>query len=150
MPAKMQLLIRCNGRIFLAICLILFVGYTAQGAPMQRARYKRVRCRPDSWSANCIEEKGPWFYLPTGGANRILPPMADPSLMRRYQELGDIFPLSDEDSGSGSNTMVGAEPASGSGLGDSDSFSEAKLPVFLEGLRGTKLKEKLSEEDLLL
>ncbi|XP_027606307.1 serglycin [Pipra filicauda] len=150
MPAKMQLLIRCNGRIFLAICLILFVGYTAQGAPMQRARYKRVRCRPDSWSANCIEEKGPWFYLPTGGANRILPPMADPSLMRRYQELGDIFPLSDEDSGSGSNTMVGAESASGSGLGDSDSFSEAKLPVFLEGLRGTKLKEKLSEEDLLL
>ncbi|XP_027548750.1 serglycin [Neopelma chrysocephalum] len=150
MPAKMQLLIRCNGRIFLAICLILFVGYTAQGAPMQRARYQRVRCRPDAWSANCIEEKGPWFYLPTGGANRILPPMADPSLMRRYQELGDIFPLSDEDSGSGSNAMVGAEPASGSGLGDSDSFSEAKLPVFLEGLRGTKLKEKLSEEDLLL
>ncbi|XP_032550127.1 serglycin [Chiroxiphia lanceolata] len=149
MPAKMQLLIRCNGRIFLAVCLILFVGYTAQGAPMQRARYKRVRCRPDPWSANCIEEKGPWFYLPTGGANRILPPMADPSLMRRYQELGDIFPLSDEDSGSGSNTMVGAEPASGSGLGDSDSFSEVKLPVFLEGLRGTKLKEKLSEEDLL-
>ncbi|XP_008924189.2 serglycin [Manacus vitellinus] len=150
MPAKMQLLIRCNGRIFLAICLILFVGYTAQGAPMQRARYKRVRCRPDSWSANCIEEKGPWFYLPAGGANRILPPMADPSLMRRYQELGDIFPLSDEDSGSGSNTMVEAEPASGSGLGDNDSFSEAKLPVFLEGLRGTELKEKLSEEDLLL
>lgn len=31
MPAKTQLLIRCNGRIFLAICLILFVGYTAQG-----------------------------------------------------------------------------------------------------------------------
>ncbi|KAM7047451.1 serglycin [Acridotheres tristis] len=150
MPAKMQLLIRCNGRIFLAICLILFVGYTAQGAPMQRARYKRVRCRPDAWSANCIEEKGPWFYMPTGGANRILPPMADPSLMKRYQELGDIFSLSDEDSGSGSNTVVEAEPASGSGLGDSDSFSEAKLPVFLESLRGTGLKEKLSEEDLLL
>ncbi|XP_039927444.1 serglycin [Hirundo rustica] len=150
MPAKMQLLIRCNGRIFLAICLILFVGYTAQGAPMQRARYKRVRCRPDAWSANCIEEKGPWFYMPTGGANRILPPMADPSLMKRYQELGNIFPLSDEDSGSGSNTMVEAEPASGSGLGDGDSFSEAKLPAFLEGLRGSELKEKLSEEDLLL
>ncbi|XP_053804820.1 serglycin [Vidua chalybeata] len=150
MPAKMQLLIRCNGRIFLAICLILFVGYTAQGAPMQRARYKRVRCRPDAWSANCIEEKGPWFYMPSGGANRILPPKADPSLMKRYQELGDIFPLSDEDSGSGSNTMVEEEPASGSGLGDNDSFSEAKLPVFLESLRGSELKEKLSEEDLLL
>ncbi|RLV97670.1 hypothetical protein DV515_00011550 [Chloebia gouldiae] len=150
MPAKMQLLIRCNGRIFLAICLILFVGYTAQGAPMQRARYKRVRCRPDAWSANCIEEKGPWFYMPSGGANRILPPMADPSLMKRYQDLGDIFPLSDEDSGSGSNSMVEAEPASGSGLGDHDSFSEPKLPVFLESLRGSELQEKLSEEDLLL
>ncbi|XP_063262573.1 serglycin [Prinia subflava] len=150
MPAKMQLLIRCNGRIFLAICLILFVGYTAQGAPLQRARYKRVRCRPEAWSANCIEEKGPWFYLPTGGANRILPPVADSSLMKRYQELRNIFPLSDEDSGSGSNAMVEAEPASGSGLGDNDSFSEVKLPDFLESLRGTELKETLSEEDLLL
>ncbi|KFQ66540.1 Serglycin, partial [Phaethon lepturus] len=83
-------------------------------APMQKARYKRVRCRPDSWSANCIEEKGPWFYMPTGGANRILPPMADPSLLKRYQELGDIFPLSDEESGSGSDVVMEVEPASGS------------------------------------
>ncbi|XP_005429024.1 serglycin [Geospiza fortis] len=150
MPAKMQLLIRCNGRIFLAVCLILFVGCTAQGAPMQRARYKRVRCRPDAWSANCIEEQGPWFHMPSGGANRILPPGADPSLMKRYQELGDIFPLSSEDAGSGSNPMAEAEPASGSGLGDSDSFSEAKLPALLESLRGSELQEKLSEEDLLL
>ncbi|XP_009324079.1 PREDICTED: serglycin [Pygoscelis adeliae] len=150
MPANMQLLIRCNGRIFLAICLILFVGYTVQGAPMQKARYKRVRCRPDAWSANCIEEKGPWFYMPTGGANRILPPMADPSLMKRYQELDDIFPLSDEESGSGSDAVVEAEPASGSGLSDGDGFSESKLPVFLEGPRGGELKQKLTEEDLLL
>ncbi|NXO26572.1 SRGN protein, partial [Cisticola juncidis] len=83
-------------------------------APMQRARYKRVRCRPGDWSANCIEEKGPWFYMPAGGANRILPPRADLSLKKRYQELRDIFPLSDEDSGSGSDAMVEAEPASGS------------------------------------
>ncbi|KAL9847279.1 LOW QUALITY PROTEIN: serglycin [Geothlypis trichas] len=148
MPAKMQLLIRCNGRIFLAVCLILFVGCTAQGAPMQRARYKRVRCRPSPWSANCIEEQGPWFHMPSGGANRILPPAADPSLMKRYLELGDIFPLSSEDAGSGSNTSE-AEPASGSGLGDSDSFSEAKLPA-LESLRDSELQEKLSEEDLFL
>lgn len=46
--------------------------------------------------------------------------------------------------------MVEAEPASGSGLGDSVSFSEVKLPAFLESLRGSELKEKLSEEDLLL
>uniref|UniRef100_A0A8D0G3V2 Serglycin n=2 Tax=Strigidae TaxID=30459 RepID=A0A8D0G3V2_STROC len=120
------------------------------GAPMQKARYKRVRCRPDAWSANCIEEEGPLFYMPTGGANRILPPMADPSLMKQYQELGDIFPLSDEESGSGSDAVMEAEPASGSGLGDGDSFSEAKLPVFLAGPRGGKLKQKLTEEDLLL
>ncbi|NWT26932.1 SRGN protein, partial [Cardinalis cardinalis] len=83
-------------------------------APTQRARYKRVRCRPDAWSANCIQEQGPWFHTPSGGANRILPPAADPSLMKRYQELGDIFPLSSEDAGSGFNPMVEAEPASGS------------------------------------
>lgn len=70
--------------------------------------------------------------------------------MKRYQELGDIFPLSDEESGSGSDTAVEAEPASGSGLGNGDSFSEAKLPVFPEGLRGRELKQKLTEEDLLL
>ncbi|PKU36683.1 serglycin [Limosa lapponica baueri] len=110
---------------------------------MQKARYKRVRCRPDAWSANCIEEKGPWFYMPAGGANRILPPMADPSLMKRYQELGDIFPLSDEESGSGSDVVVETEPASGSGLGDSDGF-------FLASPQDGELKQKLTEEDLLL
>ncbi|NXU47158.1 SRGN protein, partial [Turnix velox] len=83
-------------------------------APMQKARYKRVRCRPDTWSANCIEEKGPWFYMPTSGANRILPPKADPSLMKRYQELSDTFMLSDEDSVSGSDVAMEVEPASGS------------------------------------
>ncbi|NWI68685.1 SRGN protein, partial [Todus mexicanus] len=83
-------------------------------APMQKARYKRVRCRPDAWSANCIEEQGPVFDMPTGAANRILPPMADPSLMKRYQDLRSIFPLSDEEPGSGSNTALEAEPASGS------------------------------------
>ncbi|KFP32155.1 Serglycin, partial [Colius striatus] len=82
-------------------------------APLQKARYKRVRCRPEAWSANCIEETGPWFHMPTGGANRILPPMADPSLMKRYQELSNWFPLSDE-SGSGSNAVLEEDPASGS------------------------------------
>ncbi|NXH15312.1 SRGN protein, partial [Bucco capensis] len=83
-------------------------------APMQKARYKRVRCRPDALSANCIEEQGPWFQMPTGGANRILPPMADPSLMKRYQQLGDIFPLSDVEPGSGFDTVLELEPTSGS------------------------------------
>ncbi|NXG28922.1 SRGN protein, partial [Dromaius novaehollandiae] len=83
-------------------------------APLQKARYKRVRCRPDSWSTNCIEEKGPWFYMPEGGANRILPPMADPSLMKDYQELVRMFPLSEEESGSGSEDVAEAEQESGS------------------------------------
>ncbi|NXI69255.1 SRGN protein, partial [Anseranas semipalmata] len=82
-------------------------------APVQKAWYKRVRCRPDAWSPNCIEERGPWFHLPDGGANRILPPMADPSLMKNHQELGDIFPLSEE-SGSGLDTALETELASGS------------------------------------
>ncbi|NWH74381.1 SRGN protein, partial [Piaya cayana] len=83
-------------------------------APVQKARYHRVRCRPNAWSSNCIEEKGPWFYMPTSGANRILPPMADPSLMKQYQELRDVFPLSDEESGSGFDATVGMEPDVGS------------------------------------
>ncbi|KFP80753.1 Serglycin, partial [Acanthisitta chloris] len=83
-------------------------------APMQRTRYKRMRCQPDAWSANCIEEKGLWFYMPTGGANKILPAVADPSLMKQYQELGDVFPLSDEESGSGPSAGMEAGPASGS------------------------------------
>ncbi|NXJ98256.1 SRGN protein, partial [Corythaixoides concolor] len=83
-------------------------------APAQKARYKRVRCHPYAWSANCIKETGPWFDMPTGEANKILPPMADPFLMTRYQQLLDAFPLSDEESGSGSDATVEAEPASGS------------------------------------
>ncbi|NXK54017.1 SRGN protein, partial [Chauna torquata] len=83
-------------------------------APVPKARYSTVRCRPDAWSANCIEEKGPWFHLPDGGANRILPPMAGPSLMKSYQELGDVFPLSEEESGSGSDAALETEAASGS------------------------------------
>lgn len=70
--------------------------------------------------------------------------------MKRYKELDDVFPLSDEESGSGSDAVVGAEPASGSGLSDGDGFSESKLPVFLVGPRGGELKQKLTEEDLLL
>uniref|UniRef100_A0A8C2SSS3 Serglycin n=1 Tax=Coturnix japonica TaxID=93934 RepID=A0A8C2SSS3_COTJA len=103
---NMQLPVRCSRRIFLAVCVILFVGCTAQGAPAQRARYKRVRCRPDAWSPNCVEETGPWFQLHDGAANRILP-------MKRYQELRDAFPLSEELSGSGWDAAL--EPGSGSG-----------------------------------
>ncbi|XP_035425378.1 serglycin [Cygnus atratus] len=145
MPAKMQLPVRCSRRIFLAVCVILFVGCTAQGAPMQKARYKRVRCRPDAWSPNCIEEKGPWFHLPDDGANRILPPMADPSLMKSYQELSDIFPLSEEESGSGLDTALEMEPASGSGAEAIPAPRAARRPEL-----PPELGLQLSEEALLL
>ncbi|XP_025898471.1 serglycin [Nothoprocta perdicaria] len=150
MRAKMQLLVGCNGRIFVALCIILFVGYTAQGAPLQKARYKRVRCRPDAWSANCIEEKGPWFYMPQGGANRILPPMADPSLMKDYQELARIFPLSEEDSSSGFEDVAEAEQESGSGADAGSDFPSMKFHDFLVGQQKRKLKQKLTEENLIL
>ncbi|XP_013801086.1 serglycin [Apteryx mantelli] len=150
MQAKMQLLIGCNGRIFMALCIILFVAYTAQGVPLQKARYKRVRCRPDAWSANCIEEKGPWFYTPEGGANRILPPMADPSLMKDYQELASMFPLSEDESGSGSEDVAEVEQESGSGADFGNDYPSMKFPNFLVGKQKSKLKQKLTEEDLIL
>ncbi|XP_072195985.1 serglycin [Excalfactoria chinensis] len=133
----MQLPVRCSRRIFLAVCVILFVGCTAQGAPAQRAQYKRVRCRPDAWSPNCVEEMGPWFQLPDGAANRILPPLANPALMKRYQELGDAFPLSEEQSGSGWDALL--EP--GSGAEAVPAARRAELPAGLE--------RRLQEEALL-
>ncbi|XP_074855616.1 serglycin [Carettochelys insculpta] len=116
MQAKMQTLVRCNGRIFLAVCVILFMGYAAQGMPVQKARFQRVRCRPDKWSPNCIEETGPLFEISEGGANRILPPRADPFLMKIFQEQSSIFPLSGEESGSGAADIPEIELESGSGI----------------------------------
>ncbi|XP_032047556.1 serglycin [Aythya fuligula] len=143
MPAKMQLPVRCSRRIFLAVCVILFVGCTAQGAPVQKARYKRVRCRPDAWSPNCIEEKAPWL-LPHGDANRILPPVADPSPVKSDQ-MSDIFPLSEEESGSGLDTALEMEPASGSGAEAIPAARAARGPELPPGLG-----LRLSEEALLL
>ncbi|NXP12221.1 SRGN protein, partial [Thinocorus orbignyianus] len=79
-------------------------------APMQKASDKRVRCQPDAWSTNCIKENQPWFSLPTGGANRILPP--DPSPRKTQQDLNVIFPLSDEEPGSGSYAAMAVETGS--------------------------------------
>lgn len=69
--------------------------------------------------------------------------------MKQYQELADTFPLSEELSGSGFDGAVEAEPASGSGLGESEALFQ-KLPVLLAGPQGGELKRKLTEEDLLL
>ncbi|XP_036294177.1 serglycin [Pipistrellus kuhlii] len=113
----MQVLLRCS-RLGLALALIFIVDSSVQGLPVWRASYQRVRCNPDSTSANCIEEKGPLFDQLLGQFNRILPPRTDPFLTTRFQDLNDVFPLSEEYSGSGS----GSDSGSGSGGGSEDGF----------------------------
>ncbi|XP_008143659.2 serglycin [Eptesicus fuscus] len=115
----MQVLLPCS-RLVLALALILILDASVQGLPVRRARYQRVRCNPDSTSANCIDEKGPLFDLLLGESNRILPPRTDPFLMTRFQNLNDVFPLSEDYSGSG----YGSGSGSGSGSGDGGMESE--------------------------
>nr|XP_006212957.1 serglycin [Vicugna pacos] len=107
----MQVILQ-GSRLVLALAFILILDSSAQGSPVRRARYQWVRCNPDSNSANCIEEKGSMFDLLPGESNRILPPRTDPFSMTRSKNLNDIFPLSEDFSGSGS----GSEAGSGSGF----------------------------------
>nr|XP_008515892.1 PREDICTED: serglycin [Equus przewalskii] len=109
----MQVLLQ-GSRLVLALTLILVLSSSVQGFPVQRARYQWVRCSPDSNSANCIDERGPVFDLLPDEPNRILPPRTDPFLMTRSQNLNDVFPLSEDYSGSGFG--------SGSGSGSESSF----------------------------
>ncbi|XP_029465516.1 serglycin [Rhinatrema bivittatum] len=115
MQVTREILFSFNKRIFLAFTLILLLGNSAQGAPPTKARYQWVRCRPDSNSANCIEEKGPWLEYVQGGANNILPPRANPFLMKNFQEEPESSLFSEEESGSGTEVTSGAEPEPGSG-----------------------------------
>ncbi|XP_066204981.1 serglycin [Saccopteryx leptura] len=113
----MRVLLQCS-RLVLALVLILVLEASVQGLPIRRARYQRVRCNPDGNSANCIQEKGPMFDLFPGESNRILSPRTDTFSMTRFQNLDDVFPLSEDHSGSGSGDVSG----SGSGFG-SDYFT---------------------------
>ncbi|XP_003473634.2 serglycin [Cavia porcellus] len=123
----MQALPTC-GRLGLALVLILALGSSVQGYPMRKARYQWVHCSPDSNSANCIEEKGPVFDLPTDDYNEILPSKTDPFLIRKRQNLNDIFPLSEDYPGSGSGSGSSSESESGSGSGFGSS-SEKDYPA---------------------
>ncbi|XP_012514176.1 PREDICTED: serglycin [Propithecus coquereli] len=105
----MQRLLKCSGLV-LALALILVLESSVQGYPMRRARYQWVRCNPNSNSANCIDEKGPMFDLAPGESNRILPPRTDPF---SFQNVDDIFPISEDSSGSGSGSGSGSESGSG-------------------------------------
>ncbi|KAM8776444.1 serglycin [Rhynchonycteris naso] len=113
----MRVLLQCS-RLVLALVFMLILESSVQGLPVRRARYQRVRCNPDSNSANCIDEKGPMFNLLPGESNRILSPRTDTFSTTRFQNLNDIFPLSEDHSGSGSGYVSG----SGSGFG-SDYFT---------------------------
>ncbi|XP_004427103.1 PREDICTED: serglycin [Ceratotherium simum simum] len=111
----MQVLLQ-GSRLILALALILVLDSSIQGIPVQRARYQWVRCSPDSNSANCIDEKGPVFDLLPGESNRILPPRTGPFSMTRSQNLNDVFPLSEDYSGSGSGSGAGSGSGSGNGF----------------------------------
>ncbi|XP_055281557.1 serglycin [Moschus berezovskii] len=101
----MQVLLQCT-RLVLVLAFIL-ISSSVQGSPVQRARYQRVRCSPDSNSANCIEEKGTLFDLP-GESSRIPPPGTDRFLMTNFRNLNEVFPLSEDVSGSGSGAGSGS------------------------------------------
>ncbi|XP_061491181.1 serglycin [Rhineura floridana] len=142
MQAKMQILVRRNGRIFMALCVILFMGCTVQGVPVQIGQYAWVRCRPGAHSANCIEERGIRFMIPEGHANMILPPMADPTLMKKFQEHPDTFLVSEDEYGSGNEI----EPEYGSGI-----ESDMDASIISDQIQpDPNLKLKLKNEALFL
>ncbi|XP_044518870.1 serglycin [Gracilinanus agilis] len=100
-----------NRRILLALALFFFMESFVQGFPAKRARFHWVRCRPGSRSANCIEQKGPWFNMPEGEDQWIEIPQMDSFLMKQTPNRGEKTPFSEEDpwsiSGSGSGSGLG-------------------------------------------
>ncbi|XP_052496739.1 serglycin isoform X2 [Budorcas taxicolor] len=96
----MQVLLQCT-RLALALAFIL-ISSSVQGSPVQRARYQWVRCNPDSNSANCIEEKGRVFDILPDESSRI-PPLR----LENSRDLNEVFPLSEDVSGSGSGAGSG-------------------------------------------
>ncbi|XP_062959488.1 serglycin [Cynocephalus volans] len=110
----MQKSLRCS-KLVLALALILVLESSVQGYPMPTVRRQWVRCSPNSNSANCIDEKGPMIDLLPGESNRILLPRTDSFSMTRFQNLKNIFPLSEDYSGSGSDADSGSGSGSGSG-----------------------------------
>nr|XP_003223733.1 PREDICTED: serglycin [Anolis carolinensis] len=138
------MLAKHNGRIFIALCVILFTGCTVQGSPVQRGRYMRVRCRPNARFANCIEEQGPVFDISDGSANMILPPKADPELMKEFQDHPEAFQLSGDEYGSGNE----GDPEFGSGT--EYDMDDPSIPKFDVNQPDQKLTLKLTKEGLFL
>ncbi|XFF92585.1 PREDICTED: serglycin isoform X1 [Capra hircus] len=101
----MQVLLQCT-RLALALAFIL-ISSSVQGSPVQRARYQWVRCNPDSNSGNCIEEKGRVFDILPDESSRIPPLRSDSFLLENSKNLNEVFPLSEDVSGSGSGAGSG-------------------------------------------
>uniref|UniRef100_A0AC11BDK6 Serglycin n=3 Tax=Ovis TaxID=9935 RepID=A0AC11BDK6_SHEEP len=96
----MQVLLQCT-RLALALAFIL-ISSSVQGSPVQRARYQWVRCNPDSNSANCVQEKGRVLDILPDESSRIPPLRSDIFLLENSRDLNEVFPLSEDVSGSGS------------------------------------------------
>ncbi|XP_015261079.1 PREDICTED: serglycin [Gekko japonicus] len=144
MQPEEKMPVRCMGRIFLALCIILFMGCTTQGVPVETGRHTRVRCRPDALSSNCLEEQGERIVIPDGAANMPLPPHADPMVMKKSQEHPDSSGLSEDEYGSGSEMEL--EP--GSGMDDSaEGFA---IPDSVLHQSDQDLSLRLTDEGLFL
>nr|XP_033799455.1 serglycin [Geotrypetes seraphini] len=120
-------------RIFLAFTLILLIGNSAQGAPLTKARYQRLRCHPDSKAANCIEEAGPLFDYVPGAASKIQAPRASPYLLNKHQEEFDSSLFGEQELGSGVEVTSGAELEAGSGIVNDPDYYDIILNQIASG-----------------
>ncbi|XP_027696454.1 serglycin [Vombatus ursinus] len=139
-------------RILLALSLLLFLEPFVQGFPARRARFHWVRCRPDSLSANCLEEKGPWFNMPEGEDNGVVNPPVDSNLMKRPQDTAEESLFSKEDPWSISGSASGSGSGSGSGSlpeMETEPIDEEDFYNFSPS-EGENVEQELTEEELLI
>ncbi|XP_072484867.1 serglycin [Notamacropus eugenii] len=139
-------------RTLLALSFLLFLESFVQGFPARRARYQWVRCSPDSLSANCIEEKGPWFNMPKEENNGIVNPPVDPFLMKRPQDMAENSLFSEEDPWSISGSGPGSVSGSGSGsLPEMETEPIDEEDFYnLSPSEDENVEQQLTEEELII
>ncbi|XP_069466712.1 serglycin [Ambystoma mexicanum] len=148
MRVKAETVFRMNKGIFI-LSVSLFIGNLAQGAPLEKARYKWVRCSPDAASANCIEEQGQEFAITQSEAKGFLPPSGGPVMVKTILEKANIVLFSGEGSGSGVDVASGSEPDVGSGM----DYSPHHLDIRSESAQehpDHHFKLNLRDEDFIL
>ncbi|XP_078499329.1 serglycin [Lissotriton helveticus] len=138
---------KLNIRMFI-LSASLLIGNLAQGAPVEKARYKWVRCKPDRASANCIEEQGPEFEIPQE-ANSFLPHKIVPVMRKTFVGRPSIFISSGEESGSGVDIASGTELDLGSGMNSNLEHPDI-LPEPLQSYANNNFVLKLRDEDFIL